>query len=208
MSVAVAYPFAVAAAAEDAAIVAGGIPLAFVALAWYAYYAVHHDPQWSQSGGSGGDSTPAPPPSDPPPVPPGREDPIAAVHDYAGLAYPVRGLVGLDTHLGVGRHPVPCAIPEHAMSIPRRAMRMQGPRGPPDSPARRITRSMSRAAKRAGELMETPRVKRTMQGIYHHTSVHYDPPTTRSRARVSIRHHPYRAAAHALGFGHLAHLIP
>ena len=69
MSVAVAYPLAVADAAADAAIVAGGLPLAFLALAWYAYESITHDPHWSNSGGSSTTDTPSTPPP-PAPQPP------------------------------------------------------------------------------------------------------------------------------------------
>lgn len=202
MSVAVAYPLAVADAAADAAIVAGGIPLAFLALAWYAYESITHDPHWNHAGDSG-DSTPSDPsPSPPPPAPPppGRDDPVVGTGSYAGLARPVRGLVGHDTFLGIGRCPIPCAVPEHIMAIPRRAMR----EAPPASP--RITRSMTRAAKRAGELMESPVVKRTARGFYEHSSVHIE--RTGHRYNLRVRTHPYRVAAHAFGYGHLAHAIP
>lgn len=124
------------------------------------------------------------------------------IGDYQGLAYGVRGLVGHDTFLGRGyvAHPMAHTVRDHGV---RRALTNHLVERSPV-----ITRSMTRAAKRAGELMESPRVQRTMQGIYHHTSVHFEGATTRSRARLSLRFHPYRAAAHAMGFGHLAHAIP
>lgn len=200
MSGFVAYPLAAAAAAEDALIIAGGIPLAFLGLAWYAYHAIHHDPEWTTP--RTGSNPPAPPP--PPSEPPGKDDPVVNDSSYAGFAHPVIGLVGPHTFLGIGKCPIPGAIPEHVMSVPRRALRREGPRGPPASP--RITRSMTRAAKRAGELMESPIVKRTARGFYEHTSVHVE--RTPHRYNVRIRNHPYRTAAHILGFGHLAHAIP
>lgn len=204
MSVAVAYPLAVADAAADAAIVAGGVPLAFLALAWYAYSSITHDPHWSNSGGSSDtDTTPNQPPA-PAPPPPGRDDPVVGGDAYAGLAHSVRGLVGPATFLGIGRSPVPCAIPEHIMAVPRRAMRERTPRSPI------ITRSMTRGARLASEAFETPQVRRfvrrTGEGIYRHTSYRFV--ERNGRQTHTVRAHPYRIAAHMFGFGHLAHLIP
>lgn len=203
MSVAVAYPLAVADAAADAAIVAGGIPLAFLALAWFAYETITHDPHWNNSGG--GETTPGDPPPPPAPPPPGRDDPVVGTGSYAGLAHPVRGLVTHSTFLGIGRSPIPCAIPEHIMSIPRRALRE---RSPPRSPI--ITRSMTGAARRASEVFETPQVRRfvrrTGEAVYRHTSYRFV--ERNGRQTHTLRGHPYRIAAHMFGFGHLAHLIP
>lgn len=203
MSVAVAYPLAVADAAADAAIVAGGLPLAFLALAWYAYESITHDPHWSNSGGSSTTDTPSTPPP-PAPPPPGRDDPVVGTGSYAGLARPVIGLVGHDTFLGIGRSPIPCAIPEHIMRVPRRALRERSPRSPI------ITRSMTRGARLASEAFETPQVRRfvrrTGEAVYRHTSYRFV--ERGGRQTHTIRAHPYRMAAHMFGFGHLAHLIP
>ena len=90
------------------------------------------------------------------------------------------------------------------MRIPRRLLREQPSRSPI------ITRSMTRGARLASEAFETPRVRRfvrrTGEAVYHHTS--YRAVQRDGRTTHTIRVHPYRIAAHAFGFGHLAHLIP
>lgn len=162
-----------------------GATIAGAADAWYHR---HH---------LGGPPTaqPGPRPFRPRPIDDDNNHPRFAIDDYAGFARPLYGLVGHDTFLGRGRSPsLPVLLHPTTMA---RSMDWS-----PGSPPQRITRSMARAAKRAAELMESPRVRRTAEGVWRHTRINVD------RGRVSVRFHPYRAAAHAFGFGHLAHAIP
>lgn len=152
-----------------------------------------------------------PMPPDPPAPPPGPpSDPQVAIDDYAGMAHPVKGLITPDTFKGrpLRAHLVAHSDRTHreiqqvidgivARVPPRRALRPGSPASP------RITRAMARAAQRAGELFETPAVKRTAAGVWKHTIVERD-----RGGRYHVYMHPYRIAAHAVGAGDIAHLIP
>lgn len=174
--------------------------IAGLAQAWYRTHRMWHQNHDSSTPSSGGRPW-GPRGRNMHPIDDGSSAGDVQVHigDYQGLAYGIRGLVGPDTYLGRGfpAHPMAHTVRDHGV---RRALRDRMDWSPP------ITRSMTRAAKRAGELMESPRVRRTLQGVYEHTSVTVD--RTGHRYNLRIRHHPLRAAAHAAGYGHLAHAIP
>lgn len=99
------------------------------------------------------------------------EVPLVQYGAYAGLAHGIRGPIQPHTFLGISRrkarHPLAYTVRFH-----------DNIRDAAVDASDRVTRSMSGAAKRAGELMESPRVRRTAHGIYTHL-----------RDNVSVRRH-------------------